>query len=146
MISPDFGALAKQFPSSKANSLLLMWKALEPRYPTLAQMARETHCIPAASVGVERTFSIARHSLRYNRRYSPDTFEALMFIRHSLDSSEEKKLIAEAEILGDETADDALKEWNETWTATERAMALDDISDHEEEEESESDGITGMTP
>ena len=111
-----------------------MWRALEPRYPTLAQMAREIHCIPAASVGVERTFSIARHALRYNRRYCPETFETIMMLRHALDSREEKQLVAEAEMLGDLAGGEALQEWGETEDATERAMALDDISDVDEDE------------
>ena len=53
-------------------------------------MARNVLCVPATAIGVERTFSIARHQSRFNRAYHPETLEAIMVARH--------KLLSEADI------------------------------------------------
>ena len=122
------------------NDPLAVWKKIAPSYPTIARMARDILSIPAASVGVERTFSIARHQLRYNRQYSPQMFETMMMVRHALDSQKtaEERKKAEGLLLSgiaDITDDAAMVEYAETQAEAEAIIGLDEISEDEEDGE-----------
>jgi hypothetical protein len=58
------------------------WKALAAKYPTLAQMARDIFAIPAAEVGIERSFSAGRDLCSYRRNpMTPATIERSMMVR-----------------------------------------------------------------
>ena len=47
-----------------------MWKKIEPKYPTVAKMAKDILSIPASGVGVEQLFDTARDVLdSYHRNY-----------------------------------------------------------------------------
>ena len=126
------------------HNALAVWKVIGPDFPSIAQMARDVLSIPAASVGVERTFSIARHQMRYNRNYSPKMFETIMMTRHGLNSRtlQENQEI-EAEMLSAGlSGQPALDEYEETQAEAEAIIRLDEISDNEEEEDTtqEADG------
>ena len=121
---------------------LAVWKVIAPNYPTIALMAREILSIPAASVGVERTFSIARHQLRYNRQYNPQMFETIMMVRHGLDSrkSAEERDKTEAQLMSGLVDEAAIAEYAETQAEAAAIMSLDEISD-DEEDGAEEDGV-----
>ena len=110
-----------------------VWKKLEVQFPTIAQIARDILCIPAASVGVERTFSIARHLLRFNRNYGPDTFSNILMVRHRLNNKMKEVLKAEAFLEANEICvEQVIEEYNQTMIEAEEIMALDNISDTDE--------------
>ena len=53
-------------------------------------------CILATSVSIERTFSIARYLLRFNRNYGLDTFLNILIVRYRLNNKIKEVLKAEA--------------------------------------------------
>ena len=111
-----------------------MWRKLEPDYPTLARMAQDVFAIPAASVGVERTFSIARHQQRFNRKYSPSTFTAILVARHHLASTTLEAIEAESYTeVWNEEGEEALNTYRETIEEVEEAFGLGNISDTDED-------------
>jgi hypothetical protein len=72
-----------------------MWKKIEPKYPTVARMAKDILSIPASGVGVERLFNTARDVCFYRRnRLNPTTIEMIMQLKWyeklGLASSDEK--------------------------------------------------------
>jgi hypothetical protein len=59
------------------------WKDHEHESPGMAAFARDILCIPAGSVGVERTLNVARDVCHYRRgRLAPETIRAIMLTRH----------------------------------------------------------------
>ncbi|EMF07922.1 uncharacterized protein SEPMUDRAFT_121732 [Sphaerulina musiva SO2202] len=77
--------------------VLKTWSSIESKYPTLALIARDILYIPAAGVGYERDFSIARHQSRFNRQYTAATFSGLMVsrFRYRDDEYDARVLIAQ---------------------------------------------------
>lgn len=64
------------------HSPLEMWKSIEPKYPTVAKMAKDILSIPASGVGVERLFNTARDVCTYRRnRLNSTTIEIIMLIK-----------------------------------------------------------------
>ena len=45
--------------------ILECWQFLEPRYPTVARMAKDILAIPLAGVGIERVFNLGRDTCNY---------------------------------------------------------------------------------
>lgn len=110
-----------------------MWKSIEKTFPTIALLARDILCIPAASVGVERTFSIARHQLRFNRNYSPAVFSNIIIAKHRLHEQRRDTIIAEE--LHDTDGiegNEAVIEYKETLQEIEEILELDAISENDE--------------
>jgi hypothetical protein len=78
---------------SDSQSLFQEWANLAPRYPQLTQMAKDILAIPAAGVGVERLFNIARDTVSYRRGHlAADTIEEIMIIKYYLSSANESEL------------------------------------------------------
>lgn len=121
-------------PSCNGDALK-MWPRIEREFPSVAKMAQDVLCIPAAGVGCERAFSIARHQARFNRSYSLSTFTNIMMCRHRLRTSEVEHLLAE-ERLG-QTFDDkrAVEEQNECTDEVLSSLALCGISEDEGEDD-----------
>lgn len=111
--------------------MLLMWPQIEQRFPTLARMARDILCIPAASTGCERDFSIARHQMRYNRSYKADTFSEIMQARCRLRDEAVDRLASEAAIA-------------ELFTDSKESNDRDPVLEEQEFNKTLIDGITRM--
>jgi hAT family C-terminal dimerisation region len=78
-------AKGKEILEREANdfSPLTFWKDLEPKFPTLASMAKDVLAIPAAGVGCERSFSSERDVGSYRRgRLLGTTIEDIMIVKH----------------------------------------------------------------
>lgn len=68
------------------NDPLQWWKKNEPKYETLAKMAKKYLCIPAASAPSERIWSRSSSILSMKRsRLSDDVASDIMFIRENID-------------------------------------------------------------
>ena len=77
------------------------WKQYAPRFPILAQMARDIFAIPASSVGVERLFNRARDLCTYQKhKLLLQTIRDLM-IMTCVSSDEMEKEFKEVEALLD---------------------------------------------
>lgn len=57
------------------------WEKIRLDFPRVARMAADVLGIPAATVGLERQFSDARGTGKYNRKYDATTFSAVMLLR-----------------------------------------------------------------
>ena len=91
---------------SRAKDPLAAWRENKnyEQFPTVARMARDYLCSPAATVGVERTFYHARCQSEFNRTYSAKTFSAIMMCKLRMvqeEEQEEEKYIELLASLGD---------------------------------------------
>jgi hypothetical protein len=129
-------------------------------FPTVARMARDYLCIPAASVGVEREFYHARCQSEFNRTYKGATFEAIMMVKNHLKYEQKVEydayiqhqyelgdtVLAEADELKAE--DDTRKNHNAAILAEQKQNGSF-ISDNEEEscdEDMDDDELHGQSP
>ena len=61
----------------------MFWKDNASNFPKLARMARDILSCPISSVGIERTFSLARRVCRWDRaQMTPEHVEQTMMIKY----------------------------------------------------------------
>ena len=64
--------------------ILECWQFLEPKYPTVARMAKDILAIPLAGVGVERVFNLGRNTCNYRRGHlHGETIKKIMIVKHA---------------------------------------------------------------
>ena len=64
--------------------ILECWQFLEPKYPTVARMAKDILAIPLAGVGVERVFNLGRDTCNYRRGHlHGETIKKIMIVKHA---------------------------------------------------------------
>jgi len=120
---------------TNTDNVLEYWKVAESRWPTIARIARDVLAIPAAGVGVERLFNVARDICSY-RRYSlkPDTLRLLMILNYTNQQQlrEEYRQIhlSEEEQSEDKSSTDEEEEDSADFAEEDRVIEL--ISDGED--------------
>jgi len=133
LTSIDFGV--------EPENILTYWKTAETRWPTLAAVARDFLAIPAAGVGVERLFNVARDICDYRRHsLKPDTIRLLMMLTcaENLSMKEEYRLLLAATDLEDTATDDEDQE--DHFDEEDRVTNLiSDGEDHDDFSETEDD-------
>lgn len=111
-----------------------MWKKIEPKYPTVAKMAKDILSIPASGVGVEQLFDTARDVLdSYHRNYpNLTTIEMVVMLKWNeklgLPSSDEA-----SDLFGKEGS-----QMDEQWTGEQSASVKEEPVDWETESSDES--------
>ena len=134
--------------SSSISNPLEAWKTLSERCPRIAQILRDIYCIPAASSGVEREFSIAAEYDQDNRGYSTKVLSDLMITQHRIaeQNLEMKKQYylrcCRVEAVYDDDLEEEVKEMEEALQQSlvlYNALRLQDISDGEDSNEEDFD-------
>jgi hypothetical protein len=69
---------------SKGSDPLQWWKEKEFKFPNVAQVARQVHCVPATSTPSERVFSSAGNIATVKRSMlKPENLDSLIFLAHN---------------------------------------------------------------
>lgn len=115
---------------------LEMWKKIEPKYPTIANMAKDILSIPASGVGVERLFNTARDVCFYRGNHpNLSTIEMIMLLKWNeklgLPPSDETSNLFDKE--GSQIADTG-----EPWIDEQPASVKEEYVDWESESSDES--------
>jgi hypothetical protein len=114
--------------------ILRFWKQAEKQWPVLGAMARDFLAIPAAGVGVERLFNVARDICTFRRyRLRPETIRMLMMIM-SVDKFEMKQELLRARqerIKREERLGDVAEELEEDSSGAEFGTDSEEESDED---------------
>jgi hypothetical protein len=114
--------LANEFktePGSTPVDVLQEWKRLEPKFPTVARMAKDVLAVPLAGVGVERSFNYARDVCHYRRgKLHADTIKKIMLVKHAHQKEMIDEIISSEAELKKEMEDDADDSKHKKYIAT----------------------------
>ena len=95
------------YPGDHENPLEA-WKDLQSELVLVADMARDVLAVPISSVGVERTFNMARDICSYRRGHlNAESIRQLMMVKHHDQQHLEDEYAIEALVSGIESREEA---------------------------------------